>query len=134
MEPEYFSTVYDFDISKEERARYHGTKIGFLLGEGFVLKNKPRTTFVLGKDTEGKYLTADLAELGSLIIVGEDGSPIIGDDKSGRFNYIESLVAEYLVNTMANEDRLILIGNRIDWYHCRDLPTSYVILAQRLRR
>ncbi len=126
MKPEYFWTVVDFDISKVERARYHGVKTGFLLDEGFVLKNKPKTEFVLGKNTEEKYMTADLAELGSVIIAGEDGSPIIGDDKSGRFNFTESIVAEYLVGTMPDEDRLILIGSRIDWFHCKDLPSSYV--------
>ncbi len=61
-----------------------------------------------------------------MIIAGEDGSPVIGDDESGRYNFTESLVAEYLANTMPDEDRMILIGSRIDWFHCRDLPAPYV--------
>ncbi len=126
MNPEYFWTVYDFDISKEERIRFHGTKIGFLLNKVFVLKNKPKTSFILGKNSEGTYLTTDLSELGSVIIAGEDGSSVIGDDESGRYNFTESLVAEYLANTMPDEDRMILIGSRIDWFHCRDLPVPYV--------
>lgn len=126
MEPEYFWTVYDTDISPEEMRKYRCAKIGFLLDGGFVLKNKPKTAFILGKNSEGTYLTSDLSEVGSMIIAGEDGSPAIGDDESGRYNFTESLVAEYLVNTMADEDRLILIGSRIDWIHCKELPAPYV--------
>ena len=60
MESEYFWTVYENDISKEERIRYRGAKIGFLLDGGFVLKNKPKTAFILGKSSDGTYLTSDL--------------------------------------------------------------------------
>ena len=126
MEPEYFWTVYDTDISPEERRKYRCAKIGFLLNGGFILKNKPKTAFILGKNSEGTYLTSDLSELGSVVIAGEDGSPVIGDDECGRYIFTESLVAEYMVNTMADEDRLILIGSRIDWVHCKELPESYV--------
>ncbi len=126
MEADYFWTVYDLDISEEERSRFHGIKVGFLLDEGFVLKNKPKTAFVLGKNSTGKYLTSDIAELGSVIIAGGDGSPLYGDDKSGRYNFTESIVAEYLVETMPNDDRLILIGNRIDWFNYKELPAPYV--------
>ena len=126
MEPEYFWTVYENDISKEEYIRYHGAKIGFLLDEGFVLKNKPKTTFVLGKNSEDTYLTFDLSEMGSVVIAGEDGSPGFGNDESGRYNFMESLVAEYLVNTMIDDDQLILIGSRVDWFHCKGLPTPCV--------
>lgn len=126
MESEYFWTVYENDISKEERIRYRGAKIGFLLDGGFVLKNKPKTAFILGKSSDGTYLTSDLSNVGSMIIAGEDGSPVIGDDESGRYNFTESLVAEYLVNTMPDEDRLILIGSRIDWFRYKDLPAPYV--------
>ncbi len=126
METEYFRIVFDTDISRAERQRYRCPKIGFLLNGEFVLKNKPKTAFILGKNCEGTYLTSDLSEMGSVIIAGEDGSPVIGDDESGKYNFTESLVAEYLVSTMPDEDRLILIGNRIDWFHCKDLPASYV--------
>ena len=126
MEPEYIWTAYDFDIPRNELIKYRGKKIGFLLNEGFVLKNKPKTSFILGRNSEGKYLTYDLSELGSVLIAGEDGSPLLGDDMSGRYNFTESLVMEYLVNTMPDEDRLILIGNRSDWFHYRELPSPFV--------
>ncbi|SKB93302.1 hypothetical protein SAMN06296386_109121 [Lachnospiraceae bacterium] len=43
-------------------------KLGFLLDNDFPLKNKPKTTFILGKNAEGKYMTANLAELQSVLI------------------------------------------------------------------
>ncbi|SFL05230.1 hypothetical protein SAMN05216390_10919 [Lachnospiraceae bacterium KH1T2] len=42
MSQEYFGIVYENNISDAERMKFHGTKIGFLLNEGFVLKNKPK--------------------------------------------------------------------------------------------
>lgn len=43
IKPEYFFTVLDFDNKEEEQELYRRYKIGFLLDDGFVLKNAPKT-------------------------------------------------------------------------------------------
>ena len=42
------------------------SSLDVLLDGGFVLKNKPKTAFILGKSSDGTYLTSDLSNVGSI--------------------------------------------------------------------
>ena len=86
-----------------------------VLLQGDIRNSPSKITLALGKDTSGKPIVADLADMPHLLVAGATGS--------GKSVCLNSIIVSILYNAAPNEVKFIMIDPKmVELYQYNDLP------------